>query len=80
MSDFQHALEEAKKLSQTPEGKQLAALLQQMGGYNMQQALDQAAAGDIHQAKQAIMHLMRNPEARSLLERLGGGNGTESGR
>lgn len=75
MSDFDHAIQEAKKLADTPEGKQLAALLQQLGGYHMQQALDQAASGDIRQAKQAIMELMKNPEARSLLNKLGGGNG-----
>lgn len=75
MSDFEHAMQEAMKISGTPEGKQLAALLQQLGGYNMQQALDQAAAGDFRQAKQAVLHLMQNPEARSLLEKLGGAHG-----
>ena len=30
MSDFEHAMQEARKLSGTPEGKQLAALLQQL--------------------------------------------------
>lgn len=75
MSDFEHAIQEARKLSGTPEGKQLAAMLQQLGGYNMQQALDQAAAGDFRQAKQAILRLMQDPEARALLNKLGGGNG-----
>ena len=75
MSDFEHAMQEARKLSGTPEGKQLAALLQQLGGTDMQQAMEQAASGDFRQAKQAIMQLMQNPEARSLLEKLGGNNG-----
>ena len=75
MSDFDQALQEARKLAQTPEGKQLAALLQQLGGYHMQQAVEQAAAGDLRQAKQAVSALMQNPEARKLLEKLGGGNG-----
>lgn len=75
MSDFEHAIQEARKLSGTPEGKQLAAMLQQLGGYNMQQAMDQAAAGDFRQAKQAILRLMQDPEARALLNKLGGGNG-----
>ena len=75
MSDFEHAMQEARKLSGTPEGKQLAALLQQLGGADMQQAMEQAASGDIRQAKQAIMQLMQNPEAKSLLEKLGGNNG-----
>ena len=75
MSDFERTMQEAKKISDTPEGKQLAALLQQLGGYNMQQAMDQAAAGDFRQASQLIRQLMQHPEARSLLEKLGGNNG-----
>lgn len=75
MSDFDHAMQEARKLADSPEGKQLAALLQQLGGYDMQQAIDQAAAGDFRLAKQAVMRLMQNPEARQLLNKLGGGNG-----
>lgn len=75
MSDINHALQEARKLAGTPEGKQLAALLQQLGGYDMQQALDQAAAGDIRQAKQAVLRLMQDPQAQAILQKLGGENG-----
>lgn len=75
MSDFNHAIQEARKLANTPEGKQLAALLQQLGGHSMQQAMDAAATGDLTQARQAISALMQNPEARQLLEKLGGSNG-----
>ena len=75
MSDFEHAMQEAQKLSGTPEGRQLAALLQQLGGINMQQAMEQAASGDFRQARQAVMQLMQDPTARSLMEKLGGHNG-----
>lgn len=75
MSDFDHAIQEAKKLSMTPEGKQLAALLQQLGGQDLQQAMNDAAAGDFRQAQQALNTLMQNPQARQILEKLGGGNG-----
>ena len=75
MSDFDHAMEEARRLAGTPEGKQLAAQLQQLGGYNMQQALEAAAAGDMRQAKQAVSMLMQDPQARKLLELLGGSHG-----
>lgn len=75
MSDFDHALQEARRLAETPEGKQLAQLLQQLGGQNMQQAMNAAAAGDMTQAKQAISALMQNPEARRLMAQLGGSNG-----
>ena len=75
MSDFHRAMEEARRLAGTAEGKQLAAQLQQLGGANMQQALEAAAAGDMNQAKQAISALMQDPQARTLLELLGGTNG-----
>ena len=75
MSDFEHAMQEAQRLSGTPEGRQLAALLQQLGGINMQHVMEQAASGDFRQARQAVMQLMQDPTARSLMEELGGCNG-----
>jgi len=75
MSDFDHAIQEARKLAATPEGKQLAALLQQLGGSDLQQTIDRAAAGDFQAARNAISALMRDPMARTLLEKLGGANG-----
>ena len=75
MSDFSKAIQEAKKLAGTPDGKQLAALLQRMGGPDMQQSMDAAAAGDLRQAQQVLSALMNNPEAKALLERLGRNHG-----
>ena len=75
MSDFEHAMQEAQRLSGTPEGRQLAELLQQLGGINMQHVMEQAASGDFRQARQAVMQLMQDPKARSLMEKLGGHNG-----
>ena len=75
MSDFEHAIQEAKKLAATAEGRQLAKLLQQLGGPDLQQAMDSAAAGDLTQAQKAIMALMKDPAARKLLQQLGGTHG-----
>lgn len=75
MSDFDNAMQEARRLARTPEGKQLAALLQQLGGGSLQQSMDAAAAGDFRQAQQAITALMQDPQARALLEKLGGSHG-----
>lgn len=77
MSDLEHAIQEAKKLAETPEGKQLAALLQQLGGNDLQQMLDQAAMGNFTQARSAISTLMQDPQARQLLQKLGGANGKQ---
>ncbi|MGM9589520.1 MAG: hypothetical protein ACI3V0_05035 [Faecousia sp.] len=75
MPDFEKTIPQAKKLAQSPEGQQLAALLQQLGGSNLQQAMERAAKGDFSQAQQVISTLMENPQARQLLEKLGGTNG-----
>ena len=75
MSDFEHALKDAKRLAGSPEGKQLAALLQQLGGGDLQKAMDRAAAGDFSAAQTALTQLMKNPQARSILEKLGGNHG-----
>ena len=75
MTNQYNSLEQAKKLAATPEGQQLAALLQQLGGENLQTLFNQAAAGDLSKAKQAVALLLKDPKARQLLETLGGMNG-----
>lgn len=75
MSDFDHVMEQARRLAETPEGKQLAAQMGQLGGFNIHQVLDAAATGDLHQAKRIISQLMQDPTTRKLLEQLGGIHG-----
>ena len=66
----QDAMEKAKRLAQTQEGQQLIALLQQMGGKDLEQAVDAAATGNYSQIQQTLSLLMQNPEARKLLEKM----------
>ena len=75
MSDFEHALKDAKRLAGTAQGQQLAALLQQLGGTDLQQAMDRAAAGDFSAAQTALTKLMKDPQARKILQQLGGNHG-----
>ena len=75
MSDFEHALKDAKRLVGTAQGQQLAALLQQLGGTDLQQAMDRAAAGDFSAAQAALTKLMKDPQARKILQQLGGNHG-----
>ena len=75
MSDFDRKIQQARKLAQSPEAQQLAALLQQLGNTNMQQAMDAAAAGNMAPAREVLNALMQDPEARRLLQKLGGENG-----
>ena len=75
MSDFDHAMEEARKIARTPEGKQLAATLQQLGGNQVRQAMDAAATGDMQQVKTLLTQLMQDPQMQQILEGLGGSHG-----
>lgn len=75
MSDFDHAMDEARKMAQTPQGKHLASMLQQLGGTSVRQAMDAAAAGDMIQAKQLLTQLMQDPQMQQILEQLGGSHG-----
>lgn len=63
---------EAMRFAQSPAGKQLLTLLQQQGGDQLRSAMDKAAAGDYTQAKKAISDFLTTPEAKALLEQLGG--------
>lgn len=65
-------IQEAMKLAQSPAGQQLIKLLQEIGGKDLNTAMEKAAAGDYTQAKQAISALMNNPEAQKLLKQMGG--------
>ena len=75
MSDFDHTIREAAKLAATPEGKQLSQLLLQIGGTDLQKTLEKAAMGDYRQIQKTISALMQDPQARQILEKLGGFNG-----
>ena len=65
-------MQEAMKIAATPAGQELIRLLQQNGGDELREAMSKASAGDYTQAKQAINSLLRSPEAKKLLEQLGG--------
>lgn len=66
------SIQQAMQIAQTPAGQQLIALLRSTGGSSFNDALSKAAAGDYSQAKDMITAMLQNPEARKLLEQLGG--------
>ena len=69
-SDFSMA--DAMRLAQTPAGQQLIALLRQQNGNDLDQAMKQAAAGNIQQAKEQLLPLLQSPQIQALLKQLGG--------
>lgn len=67
---IQFSAEDARRVAQSDAAKKLIALLQQENGDQLQQAMAQASAGNIQQAKQTLSGLLSNPEARALLRKL----------
>ena len=67
-------LEQAKKIASSDIGKQLFDLLNRSDPDAVQQAMQQAAAGDFYQVKQTLSQFMSSPEAKALMEKMGGGN------
>ena len=61
---------EAMRLANSDAGKQLLSQLQQSHSADLQNALNQAAAGNYDQVRQAMSSAMQNPEIRAMLEQL----------
>lgn len=68
MHDYDHAIEKARHLAQTPEGQKLIETLRQMGGSDFENAVGSAASGDFSQVQQQLTRLLQDPQARKLLE------------
>ena len=64
-------MQEAKRIAATPAGQELIRLLQRSGGNDLKQAMEKAAAGDYSGAKDAISALLKDPEAKKLMDQLG---------
>ena len=70
-SDY-FSMEEAKRLSQSPAARQLLALMQQKNSADAAQAMRLASAGDYAGASRLLSSLLADPQARALLQQLGG--------
>ena len=60
------------RLAQSQPGRQLLMLLQQTGGQSLQSAMEQARSGNYDTAKETLSALLDTPEAKKLLQELGG--------
>lgn len=69
------SIEKAKRLAESPEGQQLMALLQQGDSTQLQKAIAQANAGNYKEAGNLLQTLLSSPEARKLIQQLGGKHG-----
>ena len=69
-ADF--SMQDAMALAGTPIGQQLLTLAQQKGGKDLQKAMEEAAAGNLDQAKESLSSLLADPQIKALLSQLGG--------
>ncbi len=73
-NDF--SMEKAMRLAQSDAGKQLFALLQNTNADALQNAMEQAKAGNYTQVKETMETLMQSQQVKALMEKLqGDGNG-----
>ena len=68
----QFSMQDAKRLANSEAGQQLLALLKSQNSGQLQQAMEQAAAGNYAQVKQTLSTLLESEQVRELLRRLGG--------
>lgn len=71
----QLTIQEAMRLAKSPAGQKLLALLKSTGGNRVDQARQQAANGDMSQAKQTLSGLLASPEVQKLLKEMKQQNG-----
>ena len=69
------SIKEAQRLAGTPEGQRLMALLRQNDHGQLQKAMAQANAGNYKEAGNLLQTLLSSPEARKLIQQLGGKHG-----
>ena len=68
-------MQKAMQLAATPAGRELVAFLRSHNSQAMQNAMNQATAGNYTSAKKALSSLLEDPEIRELLKHLEGAHG-----
>ena len=65
------SMQEALRLAQSPAGQQLLAMLRQQDAGQLRQAMEQASAGDLQNARKTVEAMMATPEMQKILGQLG---------
>lgn len=63
---------ELLKIANSPDGQKLLSMIQERGGDQYAQAMQQAEHGDYSGAKEMISKIMSSPEAMQLIEKIRG--------
>ena len=64
------SMQDAMRLAKSDAGQQLLALLQRSNSTQLQQAADQAAAGNYDQVKETLSSFLESEEVRQLLRQM----------
>ena len=64
------SIDDAKRLANTEEAKQLYAMLQRQHGQQLNEAMAKAAAGDYASVQKTMAALLSDPQARQMLQKL----------
>lgn len=63
---------ELLKIANSPDGQRLLSLIQERGGAQYNQAMQQAESGDYSGAKEMISKIISSPEAMKLIQKIRG--------
>lgn len=63
---------ELLKIANSPDGQKILSMIQERGGDQYAQAMQQAERGDYSGAKEMISKIMSSPEAMQLIEKIRG--------
>ena len=66
------SMQEAMRLANSDAGKQLLAILKDSDSTMMQQAMDDASAGNSENMQKTLSSLLSSPQVQALLKELGG--------
>ena len=69
------SMQDAMRFAGSEAGQQLLALLQQTRSEDLDQAMKQAATGDLSKTKDAMRNFLSDPKVRELLNRMGDHHG-----
>ena len=66
------SMQEAMRLANSDAGKQLFAILKESDSTMMQQAMDDASAGNYEKMQKTLSSFLSSPQVQELLKELGG--------
>ncbi len=66
-----HSVQQALQFAQTPAGKRLIALLESQNKQDLQDAVSQAAAGNLEPIKKMLAVLQESREGKDLVDQFG---------